>query len=196
MAFFELSPDSSPGPDGFKEAFFQAAWEFIKEDVTNAVGFFFSTSLIPAGLISNIVTLIPKIVGASRVEDFSPVVLENFLFKILTKIITGHLGPMLRGLLSSLQYRFILGKSIHQFIPASSEGFQCLSEGEGNMALKIDIRKVFDTMNWDFIAQVLQCIGFSSHFCMMIDSILHSARLSISFNGGLEGVFGCSRGVR
>lgn len=104
-------------------AFYQAAWEFIREDVTNAFDFFFSTTIIPAGLNSNIVTLIPKIAGAARVKDFRPIVLGNFLFKIFTKIIAIRLGPMLRSLLSSSQYGFIPGKSIHHCVAASSEGF-------------------------------------------------------------------------
>lgn len=64
------------------------------------------------------------------------------------------------------------------------------------MALKIDIRKAFDTMHWDFLIHVLDCMGFGQKFCDLISSILHSARLSISMNGHLEGFFSCSRGVR
>lgn len=64
------------------------------------------------------------------------------------------------------------------------------------MALKIDIRKAFDTMYWDFLLFVLECLGFQEHFRSMIRSILHSTRLFISVNGSLEGYFSCSRGVR
>lgn len=63
------------------------------------------------------------------------------------------------------------------------------------MALKIDIRKAFDTMHWDFLLHVLECMGFHPHFCKLISTILHSARLSISINGSLEGYFACPRGV-
>lgn len=152
--------------------------------------------MIPPGLNSNIVTLIPKVPGASRVEEFRPIVLGNFLFKIFTKIISMRLGPMLTNLLSASQYDFISGKNIHHCIAATSEGFQCLCKGSGSMALKIDIRKAFDTMNWDYLLHVLHCIGFGQHFCGMINSVLNLARLSISFNGRLEGFFACSRGVR
>lgn len=145
-AIFGLSPDSAPGPDGFGEKFFQVSWEIIKFDIINVVGFFFTSTLIPAGLNSNIVTLILKKIGASRVEEFRPIVLGNFLFKIFTKIISMRLGPILKLLLSPTQYGFIPGKNIHHCIAVGSEGFYCLSKGEGNMALKVVIRKAFDTM--------------------------------------------------
>lgn len=64
------------------------------------------------------------------------------------------------------------------------------------MALKIDVRKAFDTMRWEFLLHVLECLGFDGHFRELISSILKSARLSISINGKLEGFFACSRGVR
>lgn len=99
-------------------------------------------------------------------------------------------------MLSSLQYKFIPGKKIHHCIAACSEGFQCLNKGKGNVALKIDIRKAFDTMHWDFLLHVLERMGFNSHFCKLISAILHSVRLLIYINGSLEGYFSCSRGVR
>lgn len=127
--------------------------------------------------------LIPKKVGASKVEDFCPIVLGNFLSKIFTKIISMRLGPLLKNILSCSQYGFIPGKNIHHYIAAGSEGFQCLSKGGGNLALKVDIRKAFDTMNWDFILKVLGCFGFNLHFRDLIAAILTSACLSISLNG-------------
>lgn len=193
---FEMSSVSAPGPDGFGGVFFQSAWDIVQHDIINAVGYFFSNAFIPMGLNSNIVTLIPKCQGASRIEDFRPIVLGNFIYKVFTKIIVARLGPLLRISLSSSQYGFIPGKKIHHCIVAGSEGFHCLRKGGGNIAMKIDIRKAFDTMHWDFLLYVLSCMGFEEHFCKLIRTILHSARLSVSINGSLEGYFGCTRGVR
>lgn len=111
-AIFSLSLTSAPGPDGFGGLFFQSSWDTISRDINNAVGFFFSTTLISAGLNSNIVTLIPKFMGASRVEDFRPIVLGNFLFKILSKILSTCLGPILNRILSHSQYGFVPGRKI------------------------------------------------------------------------------------
>lgn len=153
-------------------------------------------TFVPAGLNSNVVTLIHKFRGDSKVEDFRPIVLGNFLFKVFTKIISIKLGPLLNRILSPSQYGFIPGRKIQHCIAICSEGVQCINKCPGSMALKIDIKKAFDTMKWDFLLSVLECLGFKQHFRDLISSILNSARLSISINGRLEGFFSCSRGVR
>ncbi|XP_057811822.1 uncharacterized protein LOC131026062 [Salvia miltiorrhiza] len=64
------------------------------------------------------------------------------------------------------------------------------------MACKIDVTKAFDTLRWDFLLDVLKVGGYDSKFIRWIEVILHSAKLSILYNGQLCGYFGCSRGVR
>ncbi|XP_057803758.1 uncharacterized protein LOC131019091 [Salvia miltiorrhiza] len=64
------------------------------------------------------------------------------------------------------------------------------------MACKIDIRKAFDTLRWDFLLKVLRAGGYSETFIRWIAIILRSARLSILYNNNLCGYFQCSRGVR
>ncbi|XP_057790437.1 uncharacterized protein LOC131007314 [Salvia miltiorrhiza] len=64
------------------------------------------------------------------------------------------------------------------------------------MACKIDIKKAFETLCWDFLLNVLRVVRYSDRFINWIDIILRSARLSILYNGQLYGCFACSRGVR
>jgi len=66
----------------------------------------------------------------------------------------------------------------------------------GNLAIKIDIAKAFDTVDWIFLIKVLKAFGFNDIFCGWISTILHSSKLSISINRKSEGYFSCSRGVR
>lgn len=42
----------------------------------------------------------------------------------------------------------------------------------GNLALKLDIRKAFDTLDWNFIISVLETFRFNSTFCNWIKTIL------------------------
>lgn len=61
----------------------------------------------------------------------------------------------------------------------------------GNIALKIYIKKAFDTMDWDFPIHVLHPFGFNDTFCNWVKVILHSAKLSFSVNGHAVGHFPC-----
>lgn len=60
------------------------------------------------------------------------------------------------------------------------------------MAIKIDLRKAFNMLDWCFLLDVLDCFGFSLHFQELILEILSSYHISISLNGGLSGYFSCS----
>ncbi|KAK3205108.1 hypothetical protein Dsin_019154 [Dipteronia sinensis] len=59
----------------------------------------------------------------------------------------------------------------------------------GNVGLKIDIKKAFDTMSWDFLLGALSRFDFHSTFINSVEVILHSARLSILVNGTPNGFF-------
>ncbi|XP_042515394.1 uncharacterized protein LOC122089769 [Macadamia integrifolia] len=66
----------------------------------------------------------------------------------------------------------------------------------GGLGLKLDVRKAFDTLRWDFLFMVLSKFGFSETMIGWIFSILHSARISILLHGGSIGFFEVSRGLR
>jgi len=58
----------------------------------------------------------------------------------------------------------------------------------GNVAVKIDIKKTFDIINWGFLLKVLYQFGFRPIFCEWIAYVLHSAILSIRVNGKKVGL--------
>ncbi|CAL9224853.1 unnamed protein product [Arabidopsis halleri] len=51
--------------------------------------------------------------------------------------------------------------------------------------VKVDIRKAFDTVCWDFVLKVLAAQGFPHLFCAWIKKCISSPRFSISINGEL-----------
>ncbi|KAK2445365.1 hypothetical protein QL285_016305 [Trifolium repens] len=197
-AVFALNKDSAPGPDGFGAYFFQHYWEIVKVDVTNAVLEFFSTGWIVPGYNSNIITLIPKSPDAASIDQYRPIAMANFKFKIITKIIADRLASVLPNLVSDEQKGFIKDRDIKDCLCTASEAANLLHNKAhgGNVALKIDITKAFDTLDWSFLLNVLKKFGFNDIFCNWIQVILHSAFLSISINGKSHGYFNCIRGVR
>ncbi|XP_057770241.1 uncharacterized protein LOC130990060 [Salvia miltiorrhiza] len=117
---------------------------------------------------------------------------------IIAAILATRLSLVAAEGVSQNQFGFIKGRSIHDCIVLGSEGFNCMNRsGRGsNIACKVDIRKAFDTMGWEFILQVLRANNFHETFIRWISIILSSARISILYNGNLSGYFACSRGVR
>jgi len=91
---FTLNYDSAPGPDGFRGSFFHGCWDIVGSYVCNVVKQFFSHNWILPRMNANVVSLIPKIHGATSIEDFKPIVVENFKFKIISKILTDRLASI------------------------------------------------------------------------------------------------------
>ena len=147
---------------------------------------------------SNNIFLIPKTNNAASVGDYRPIAIANFKFKIISKILADRLTKIMPVIASVQQRGFIKGRSIKDCICLTYEAINLLNKKTfgGNFALKVDIDKAFDTLDWSFLLKVLQKFGFSELFCKWIPSILMSAKLSVSINGKLHGYFSCSRGVR
>ena len=89
-----MDPHSAPGPDGFTGLFYKNYWDFISGEVCSTVRYFFVTGSILSGLNSNFMILIPKIQNADTVDKFHPIVLGNFIFKIITKILADRLASI------------------------------------------------------------------------------------------------------
>jgi hypothetical protein len=150
------------------------------------------------GFNSNIIALLPKVQNATSIDQFRHITMENFKFKVISKIIADRLASVLPSIIFEEQMGFIHGRNIKDCLCIASEAANLLHNKSfgGNLALKIDISKAFDTLEWSFLLKVLHCFGFNEVFCNWIHVILQSAFLSISVNGKAEGYFNCSRGVR
>ena len=88
------------GPDGFSGAFFHAFWYIIGDDVFHSTLQFFTQLRILPGLNSSLVTLLPKFKGADSIEQYRPIALANFQFKIITKILADRLAIIASKIIS------------------------------------------------------------------------------------------------
>lgn len=195
---FSLDVNSAPGPDGFGGGFYHTFWDIIGNDVFNSCLQFFIQGFIYQNLNSNVIVLIPKFKGADRVESFRPIALANFQFKVITKILADRLGIIASKVVSEQQRGFLKGRQILECICVASESFNMLDRKcfGGNIALKFDVKKAFDTLDWKFLIHVLKKFGFDSKFCHWVKVVLASVNLSISINGHMVGYFKCKKSVR
>lgn len=68
--------------------------------------------------------------------------------------------------------------------------------GLARCALKIDLQKAYDTINWRFIEEILKQYGFHETMVIRIMKCIAASRFSISINGELDGYFAGARGLR
>nr|ABE87589.2 RNA-directed DNA polymerase (Reverse transcriptase); Ribonuclease H; Endonuclease/exonuclease/phosphatase [Medicago truncatula] len=197
-AVFTLNGDGAPGPNGFGGHFYQTYWDIVGADVIQSVQDFFISGQLAQNINSNLIVLIPKVPGARVMGDYRPIALANFQFKIISKILADRLADITMRIISVEQRGFIRDRDISKCVILASEAINLLEKRQygGNVALKVDIAKAFDTLDWNFLLAVLQRFGFDEKFVHWILVILQSARLSVLVNGKAVGFFTCSHGVR
>lgn len=66
----------------------------------------------------------------------------------------------------------------------------------GFMAIKLDLQKAYDRVNWRFIQTVLERFGFDVKFSKWIAACMPSVSFEILVNGGKSNQFKSSRGIR
>lgn len=62
--------------------------------------------------------------------------------------------------------------------------------------MKIELKKAYDSVQWDFDINILEAIGTPSQVTKYISTCIRSPKYSIAINGGLEGYFSGGKGMR
>ena len=194
---FNLSPDKSPGPDGFQAFFFQKCWDILGEDLWRAIEASRNGGSLLAEINYSFFTLIPKKDCPENAGDFRPIALCNTIYKIFSKILANRLKAIMPKLISEEQTGFVPGRSILDGILIIQEVIHsAVIDKEPCMFMKLDIQKAYDMVDWRFLCKVLEAFGFSRQWVNLIFKFISTPKISILVNGTPEGFFEISRGIR
>ncbi|KAJ9561549.1 hypothetical protein OSB04_006709 [Centaurea solstitialis] len=197
-AMFGIGNEKAPGPDGFSAKFFKAAWDIIGTDVSIAIHNFFYRSHLAGELNHTLLCLLPKSQNASSVADFRPIACCTVLYKCISKMLVARIKPVLDGLVSCTQSAFIPARRIVDNILMAHElvvGYH-LNVGQPRCAFKIDIRKAYDMVSWDFLLNMLSGFGFHPALVRWVKEMITTPSFSIALNGEVSGFFKGQRGIR
>lgn len=196
--FFAMPKNKSPGPDGYPAEFFTGNWKAVGRDVMDAVQEFFSSGCLLQQWNTTILSLIPKKTNANRISDFRPISCCNTVYKVISKLLADRLKLILPSVISNAQSAFIPGRLLLENVLMATElvqGYNWKSISKRSM-LKVDLKKAFDSVNWDFLVLILQTLGFPPSFVNLIYQCISTTRFSVSINGELCGYFKGTRGMR
>lgn len=98
-ALFSMDNNKSPGPDDMSPIFFKTYWHIIDKDIHAAICGFFTNATLSTTANHIFITLIPKKLATNRVDQFCPIALCNVVYKVITKIISNRLRPVLDTLI-------------------------------------------------------------------------------------------------
>lgn len=190
--------NKSPGPDGYCVEFLRASWDIVGNDVVAAIAEFFRNGRLLKDMNTTTICLIPKTDTACRLGDFRPISCCNLVYKVITKILANRLKPILQACISRNQTAFLKGRSLGENVLLASELIRKYNSAScpKSCMLKVDIRKAFDTISWDFVLKLLDTQNFPSKFTCWIRECITSPRFSVAINGELAGFFSGKKGLR
>ncbi|CAL1377102.1 unnamed protein product [Linum trigynum] len=138
-------------------------------------------------------TLIPKVDIVESMTQLRPISLCQFLYKVITKIMAERLACLLPRIVPEGQNAFIRERQIVENILLGHELMHYLkikNQGKkGYMALKVDMEKAYDRVEWLFLLALLDKMGFNSVWRGWIHECLRSSSFSVMMNDTPAGYF-------
>ena len=97
-------------------------------------------------------------------SEFRPISLCNVTYKLVSKVIANHLKNILSQIISENQSAFLSEKLITDNVLVAYELMHYLEHKkeakENFMAVKLDMSKAYDRVEWKFIVDVMEKMGF------------------------------------
>ena len=133
-------------------------------------------------------------------SEFRPISLSNVLYRIFAKVLTNRLQDVLPQIISKHQSAFMFERLISDNILVAFETLHYMrnhTKGKsGFMALKLDMSKAYDKVEWAYMEKVLVQLGFHDRWVKLMMACITTALYSILINGEPHGHITPSRGLR
>jgi hypothetical protein len=180
--------------------FYHPHWDTIGEAIRQAVMEFLNHGHFdPAINVTNIV-LIQKNQFVVSVHDYQTISLWNFLYKILAKVLANKLKLVLPSIISQHQSAFVPSKLISDNILVAYEALHTMAtwmkRRKGFMAIKLDMSKAYDRVEWTFLEASMCRLGFGNSWISLIITCISIVSYSILVNRTPSSPIIPSRGIR
>ena len=106
-------------------------------------------------------------------------------------MIANRIKGLLPKIISPTQSAFVEGRKIKDNVLLAQELLinYHRKTGKPRCAIKMDLKKAYDSVHWDFILGILKAVDLLAHLIECIVACITTPKFSVSINGGLEGYF-------
>jgi hypothetical protein len=199
-ALFQMNSNKSPGPDGLNPAFYKRFWDISGEEIFKTGVMWLEQGAFPLQVVETNIVLIPKKDNPVTMKDFRPISLCNVLYKIISKVLANRMKALLPKCISQEQSAFVENRYIIDNVMVASEilhHMKCKTRGKvGEVALKIDISKAYDRVNWSYVKSMMRKMGYHEKWVHWMGMCMESVQYHVQVNGEDVGLQSPGRGLR
>uniref|UniRef100_A0A5B7AER2 Reverse transcriptase domain-containing protein n=1 Tax=Davidia involucrata TaxID=16924 RepID=A0A5B7AER2_DAVIN len=175
--------------------------EYCWGDLTNMVLDFLNKGVGSLeGINRTYIVLIPKVNNPRKISEFRPISLCNVVYKIISKMLANRLKSILPDIIDESQSAFVPGRLISVNILVAFEIIHCLKNRRkgkmGHLALKLDMSKAYDRVEWGFLEAIMLKMGFHPQWVSLVMHCVSTVSFSVLVNGDPRGCINPTRGLR
>ena len=186
----------SPGIDGISINFYKNCFDIVGEHLTRVLNTCFRTGEIPYDMKISILTLLYKKGDPELMENYRPLSLQNNDLKLLTKIMCIRLKALMGSLVSEHQYANN-SKNISTAITLLRDLYSCSKKRSNeHFFVSIDFVKAYDSIDREYLFNVLEKIGFQGNFLAVIKNLYTGSTAKIVLNGFISKTVKMRRGIK
>lgn len=182
-AVFSMGPDKSLREDGFNPKFYQRLWPIVGEAVTNECLKWIKDCSFSTGVNNTNIVLLPKKAKPTNMKELRPIALCQVVYKIMAKMLANRLKLVLPSIISETQSAFMPGRLITDNIIIANEIAHFLKgkrKGlEGFVALKIDIAKAYDKIEWGYLKAIMTALGFYNEWIQLFPMCITTVQYQV-----------------
>ena len=190
----------APGADGMPVLFYKKFWSMVGEKVKEEVLAVLNGEDMPEGWNETVIVLIPKISSPEKLKDLRPISLCNVVYKIISKVLANRLKQVLPEIISPSQSAFVPGRLITDNVLLAYELTHYLNHRKwgknGVAAIKLDMSKAYDRVEWMFLEKMMTKLGFSEQWVERVMKCVTTVRYRIKVNEEYSDSIVPHRGLR
>ncbi|KAA3485113.1 reverse transcriptase [Gossypium australe] len=146
------------------------------------------------------VVLIPKTPNPTNFVNFRSISLCTVLYKIVAKTIANRLQNYIGRCIDSAQSAFVPGRLISNNMLIAYKILHTLRQKRtgkrGFMAVKLDMSKAYDRVEWGFLKDVMLRMGFAKEWVTLVMKCVSTVSYAVNINGNRGRIFQPTRGLR
>ena len=118
----------------------------------------------------------------------------------MSKVLANRLKRVLPDVVSEAQSAFVPGRKITDNVLVAFEVMHCINQRrkgkEGLMAIKLDMSKAYDRVEWSFLEAMMRRIGFKDRWISLMMMCVTTVSYSVLINREPKGKITPTRGLR